>query len=125
MDTNNVSTSPFTLQLLREAQDEVARLERAFDNYSGGNPKKHQSEIKSARSRAESIENYLKEIGTIPRTEDENLKIELDNLFPNADNKEVVEHNGKRYQRRFFPKYFSRSGKKVKEWAKKWQLLEV
>jgi hypothetical protein len=67
------------------------------------------------------IERYLKDLGVLELTDKEKLEKELDRAFPDAQSKEVVEYNGKKYMRRFFPIEKSRSRKTVKEWGKSWE----
>jgi len=111
----------YTLEGLENARAELKRLEDAWDNYSGNNPDKYQSQIKSARTMVRVIESTLKANGTLPLTEQEQFEGELDAAFPNAQSKEIVEHNGKRYQRWFLPAEKSNSGKTVKAWDRGWR----
>jgi hypothetical protein len=55
-----------------------------------------------------------------PLTEKELLDKELDEAFPNAQSKQIVEHKGRKYRRRFWPLDKSRSGKTVHEWGCDW-----
>ena len=57
--------------------------------------------------------------GAIPLTGNEIIEKELDRLFPDAESKEIVEHQGVRYQRRFSPAERSRRGN-VTRWDKSW-----
>ena len=66
------------------------------------------------------IEDALKADGAISLTEKEQLEKELDAACPNAKSKQVVEHGGRRFQRRFWPVEKSRSGKSVTEWGRGW-----
>jgi hypothetical protein len=70
------------------------------------------------------IEQYLKDGGIFELTEMERLEKELDRAFPNAQSKEVIEYNGKKYRRRFWPLEKSRSRKTVTEWGKSWEPVE-
>jgi len=74
--------------------------------------------------RVREIESPLKESGALPKTEHEKLESELDRLFPNARSKEIVEHEGRRYQRRFTPLERSRSRKSVTAWGKSWDKVQ-
>ena len=49
------------------------------------------------------------------------LWAELDRRFPKVRSREVVEHDGKRYIRRFTPLRVSNSGKTVMEWGRYWE----
>jgi len=110
----------YTLEDLEKAQSELKEWNEKWSNYSGNNPDKYQSDIKSARSLVRNITDYLKSNGTIELTPEEQLEKELDVAFPNAQSKEVVEHNGSKYQRKFSPIVMTRSRKNVKEWRKEW-----
>jgi hypothetical protein len=63
-------------------------------------------------------------VGLLERSYKEKLERELNRIFPNAQSKEIVEHNGKKYRRRYWPLEKSRSGKTVKEWDKSWVMVE-
>jgi hypothetical protein len=110
----------YTLKDLDDANAELARLEQAFDNYSGNNPDKFQSDIRSARRQVNIIALSLKVSGVIPRTEQELLWARLDKAFPKAQHKDVVELDGKRFKRRVYPGEMSRSGR-VKRWGVSWE----
>ncbi|WP_286232452.1 hypothetical protein [Thalassotalea sediminis] len=64
----------------------------------------------------------LKAAGVLPYSEVEITTQKLTALFNKAKNKEVVEHNGNHYERRFSPLKLSKSGKVVRKWAKYWLL---
>ena len=101
-----------------------ARLERLTDqmaSYSGNNPNKHRADVAAARATLHQIETDLKARGVLPRTSDEERDALLDSAFPNAQSKEVVEWQGRRYVRRFSPVSKSLSGKTVNEWHKFWE----
>lgn len=112
----------YTLEDYEEAKAEHRRWVERWDNYTGNNPEKYQTDIRNAATRMREIEQHLKDAGLLEWTEKEKLERELDRLFPNAQSKEVVEHNGKKYQRRYWPEK-SRSGKTVKGWSKSWVLI--
>ena len=114
----------YTLEDYENAKAELARWNERGNNYTGNNPDKYQADIKAAARKVREIEQFLKDAGVLELTEKEHLEKELDRAFPNAQSKEVVEYNGKRYRRRFFPLEKSRSGKTVKEWAKSWEPVE-
>lgn len=94
-----MADDPYTLEGLEKARAELKRLEAAWENYSGNNPNKYQSQIKSARTMVGVIESTLKANGTLPLTEHEQLERELDKVHPDAASKLIVEHKGKKYQR--------------------------
>lgn len=110
-----------TLEDLEAARQELAIWSDRFDNYSGNNPDKFQSDIKAARRKVRDLEDALKATGAIRLTEHEILEAELDRLFPGAKSKAIVSHEGRKYQRRFWPLEKSNSRKTVKEWGKGWQ----
>lgn len=110
----------YTLDDFEKAKAEVRRWTDAFDRYSGNNPDKYQSEIKHARAKLREIEEDLKSSGLLVMNEKEKLEAELDDQFPKATSKQIVEYKGKSYQRKFFPLEKSRSRKTVTEWGKTW-----
>ena len=113
----------YTQNDLNEAQAQLDLLEEKWERYDGNNPNKYQSQLRSARSKIGVITEYLKLAGEIPLTEKEVLHKRLDNAFPNARSKQVVELGGVKYQRRFYPLQKSRSGKTVTEWDRDWVLV--
>lgn len=108
---------------LENARAELAVLRQRWENYSGNNPDKYQSDIKAASRKVNEIELHLKSAGILEFTEKEKLNKTLDQEFPNAGSKEVVIFNAKKYQRIFRPLEKSRSGKTVTAWLKDWVLL--
>lgn len=114
----------YTLADLEQAEAELAAWNRRFDDYSGNNPDKYQADIKSARARVREIEFALKADGAIPKSEHETLETMLDRIFPNARSKEIVEYEGRKYQRRFTPLERSRSRKSVTSWDKSWVKIQ-
>ena len=101
----------YTLDDLARAKATLSDWQARFDNYTGNNPDKYQADIRSAREKVRLIEDTLKADGTIARTPHEELELRLDRLHPQARSKDVVEHEGQRYQRRFTPLERSRSRK--------------
>lgn len=115
-DQNNYSIAD-----LDAARADLAKLQAAWENYDGGNPDKYQSRLKSAQSLVVIIESSLKSQGVIPYTPQELLERELDKMFPDAKSKDIVEYEGKRYQRWYRPLHRSNSGKTVKVWDRGWE----
>ena len=113
----------YTLEGLQQAREDLERWQERWADSNSNNPNKYRGALNAARSRVRLIERVLKQNGTLPLTEQEELDKQLDAKFPKARSKEIVEHNGKRYQLRFSPAIRSRSGR-VKEWDKSWVLLE-
>ena len=109
-----------TLEDLDAARRDLAQLCERFDNYSGNNPNKYQSDIKAARRQVRDVESQLKASGILPLSAKERLDAELDRAFPSAKSKQVVEYQGRNYQRRFWPVEHSNSRKTVTEWGKGW-----
>jgi len=114
----------YSIEDLSKAQEELDYWNNRFANDSSNNPNKHRSQIKSARAEVRLITDYLKSNGTIALTEKEVLEKTLDNEFPNAKSNEIVEFNGVKYKRKFFPLEKSNSRKTVTEWGKKWEQLK-
>lgn len=113
----------YTLDDLARAKASLSDWQARFDNYTGNNPDKYQADIRSARENVRIIEDILKADGTIARTPHEELELRLDRLHPQARSKDVVEHEGQRYQRRFTPLERSRSRKTVTAWDRHWVKL--
>lgn len=111
----------YTQEDLTKAWEVLKSWQEKFDRYTGNNPDKYQSDIKSARRTVRLIENALKASGQIPLTEQEQLERDLDATFPNAKSKQIVEFQGRKYQRKFWPLEKSRSGKSVTEWGRGWE----
>lgn len=111
---------PFTPGDLEEATKSLRDWQDKFDRYSGNNPNKYQADIRAARRRVRLIENALKASGQLELSEDEVLEKVLDQMYPNAKSKEVVEYKGQKFQRKFWPLEKSRSGKNVVEWGRGW-----
>lgn len=108
----------YTAEDLEKAEKD---LERANEiGMSGNNPNAGRAIQKAARSRLRTVKEVLKQSGQVEKTPEEKLTEELDNLYPNAKSKTVVEHRGKKYQVRYFPLESSRTGKTVFEWGHSW-----
>jgi hypothetical protein len=56
--------------------------------------------------------------------ESERIQAQLDRLYPNAESKSVVEYQGAKWKRRYWPIDTSRSGKTVYEWHGYWEKLK-
>jgi hypothetical protein len=112
----------YTLDDLEKARDNLKIWSKRWEDYSGNNPNKFQADIKAARREVRSIESSLKTSGVIELSEHEKLEQKLDIVFPNAHSKDVVEFEGKKYIRRFFPLEHSRSRKTVTQWGKEWEI---
>jgi len=94
-----LSLTIYTDDDLDRAKAELARLERAWENHSGNNPDKYWASISLARSKVALIEAAL----ATALTAKEQIECKLDAAFPTASNKEVVEFEGRKYQRIFRP----------------------
>ena len=111
----------YTHKDLEAARDELRDWKKRWENYSGNNPNKYQSELRSAREKVRRIESYLKCIGEIPLTPQEELERILDREFPDASSNQVVSFEGKKYQRKFWPLEKNRPGKSVTSWGQGWR----
>lgn len=114
----------YTKEDLDAAKAELEQIEERWANDSSNNPDKYEAERKAVRRRVHEIEAALKATGEIASTEQEVLERELDDAFPDAVSKEVVEYKNKRYRRRFLPQERSRSRKTVTKWGKLWEEVE-
>jgi len=113
----------YTLADLEAAKAALERLTQADDNYSGNNPNKFRTRLNEARGLVRRIEAALKQAGEIALTPQEALERDLDRLFPDARSREIVTHEGVRYQRRFTPLAKSLSQRTVTEWDRRWDRL--
>nr|WP_315227491.1 hypothetical protein [uncultured Albidiferax sp.] len=111
----------YTLENYATAKAKLESANQLRENYNGNNPNKYQAETASARADLHAIEEYLKQTGFIPRTEIEERDFHIDKAFPNAQTKQIVEWQGKKYTRRFSPISTSLSGKTVNAWKKSWE----
>lgn len=112
----NPDRSKYTLEDLEK--------ERQWDSGFGpNNPGAERRKLLAHQARLREIEDYLKAEGMLEMTAKEKVSRKLDELHPNAKSKTVVEHNGNRYQMRYFPLDTSRSGKTVREWGHRWRLV--
>lgn len=116
-----MTPTTYTMADLEKARAVLEAVHQRFDNYSGNNPDRYQSQMNAARREVRHIESALKAAGVIPLSAQEQLEQELDRLHPDAPSKTIVEHNGKRYQRWYYPAEKSNSGKTVHEWDKGWR----
>ncbi|BEE04785.1 MULTISPECIES: hypothetical protein [Aeromonas] len=114
----------YTLEDLKKAESDLQDWQRRSDNYDGNNPNKYDSSLKQAKAMVRMIKDQLKADGLLSMSESEQLSARLDAAFPYASSKEIVEFEGKKYQRMFYPLQKSRSGKTVTEWGKSWSLVK-
>ena len=110
----------YSLEDLAKARGEARNWGDAYANDRSNNPNKYQAQRRDAGIKIRRIEEYLKDKGIIPKTPQEVLNEDLDKLYPDAKSKTVVNHNGTKYQIRYFPLVQSRSRKTVKEWGHNW-----
>jgi hypothetical protein len=115
---------PYTLDDLEEAKRNVTACQNRIDNHRANNPDYGRADLRNAQTKLNIILADLKARGILALTEQDELEAKLDEQFPNARSKEIVEYEGKRYQRRFLPAHKSRSGKTVMEWSRWWQRLD-
>ena len=100
-----------------------ANLKKALDRweaYDGYNPNKHRAAVADARVVVHELEAQLKAAGVLELSDHEKLCKALDERFPDAQSRQVVEHEGRKYQRKFTPVATSLSGKSVKAWNGTW-----
>ena len=117
-----------------------SKSDTAADDYYGNNIIRYEDyvykkNIKTIELRDESFvlakailslgsEEKLKLSGELPMTDLEKINFKLDELYPNAKSKTIVEYEGVKYQVRYFPAQTSRSGKTVQEWANQWSPIK-
>jgi hypothetical protein len=99
----NAYMAEYTLMDLEQAYETRKAVEAKWERYDGNNPNKYRSERRAAQDAVLRIEESLKAVGALERTPEERLDLALDTLHPDTRAKEVVEHDGVRYERRFQP----------------------
>lgn len=114
---------PETKVGLEEAKKHLDQLEERDGMDTSGNPDKYTTRIRQARDEVHRITESLKRQSVIPHTQQELLNQKLDAAFPKARSKDVVEFEGKRFQKRFSPATRSRSGNTVYRWNTWWEEL--
>ena len=116
----SIKKPAYTLADLAGAEQELKEWQERYGE-SGNNPNRFMAQIRQAASKVRTIENSLREAGLIELTTQEKLNQTLDLLYPNAQSKMIVAHEGQRYQIRYYPMSSSRSGKTVHTWGHDWQ----
>ncbi len=110
----------YSLDDLAAAKAELKRWNDAYSNDRSNNPNKYEAQRRDAGIKVRIVDEYLKRVGLIDKSESETMRDELDLLYPNAKSQTIVTHNGKQYQIRYSPLVKSRSRKTVKEWGHSW-----
>ena len=113
----------YTLDDLKKAIEQQELWDNRFANDRSNNPNKYHAQMRDAGILVRRITKSLKEQGLIEKNKNELINDELDKIYPNAKSKTIVNHNGKKYQIRYFPIVKSRSRKTVKEWDHWWEEL--
>ncbi|WP_137917189.1 hypothetical protein [Hydrogenophaga sp. 2FB] len=109
-----------TIEDLEVARTKLKEVLERWDNYDGNNPDKYKAAIADAKVLVHDLETKLKAAGVLELTEEEKLFKVLDRQFPNAGSRDVVEYDGRKFQRRFTPVATSVSGKTVRAWRPYW-----
>ena len=120
----DISKRMYSLEDLVNARRELKYWQDRFANDTSNNPNKYHSQIKNASSEVRIISDFLKNNGTIERSDKEKMELLLNTEFPTALSKEVVEYKGSRYMKRFYPLRKSNSGKTIHEWGSTWEKLD-
>lgn len=108
------------LEDLDAAKAELARWNARWENYSGNNPDKFQTDIRNARDEVERLTEALKAVGVLTYSEQELRDQQLDELAPGSRKDDIVTYEGVTYRRRFTPARKSRSGA-VMSWHGFWE----
>ncbi|MFN7111345.1 MAG: hypothetical protein ACK4M2_06880 [Brevundimonas sp.] len=116
-------TQAYTLKDLDDARSAFEQAVAKRNNHDRANPKKFDSLVNEATLEVRKITRALKRDGVLALTDQEQLERDLDQGFPKARNRDVVDHEGRRYVRRIIPAVTSLSGKTVYDWDRHW--LEV
>jgi hypothetical protein len=102
--------------LPQDYYDACKALETALDSFERGGT---YGEVDMAEAKLVDVVAYLRANGNMPKTYHEILEESLDLLYPEAASRQIVEYEGKRYQRRFKPLKRGKGGGVVK-WEKSW-----
>lgn len=92
--------------------------------HSENKSNKYDAEARQSSEHLREVEEYLKSNGLLAYTDDELAQETLNYKYPLAKSRDVVSLNGIRYQKRFYPKKRSKTGKTVKEWRTEWVNLD-
>jgi hypothetical protein len=113
----------YNIEGLEAVRAKLAALEAKRDRDAMGNHNKYRPVIHAALLDVERIELKLKERGELPWTAEEILAHHLDRAYPDAMNKQVIEHQGKRYERCWIPVEHDIAGG-VSRWKGLWMKLD-
>lgn len=102
------------------AREELRRKTEQFHNDDGTTSG---LDIRLASKKVKMLEDDLKKRVIVLGVDKETLHAELDRLFPEAKSKEIVEHEGRRYQRRFYPLTRSIPAVRYSKWVGTWEDL--
>lgn len=94
----------YTLADMEAAQTAVEAAESRTESTRHNNPNSGRAALRHARLELSLIVSDLRQRGIIPTPEPtakQQLDQALNKAFPNAQSREEVEHEGKRYRRRF------------------------
>lgn len=112
-----------TLEDLDQAQADVTLWDERWVNDGSNNSNKYWAQRQAARRQVRELTAMLTLQGDLEMSDHERLCAALDAIAPNARSGQVVDHNGQRYRRRFFPEEKSRTGKTVTAWGRTWEKL--
>jgi len=116
----------YTCADLDAARAEYALFCKAcFDNDSS-NPDPRAGTRKKMLLKINEIEDALKELMQIPRTEEEIISMRLDATFPEAKSNDIVYLDGTAYKRRFSPvlKKRRRGNTVITSWDRWWEPVD-
>ncbi|CAM0998106.1 hypothetical protein EJMOOK_05490 [Rhodanobacter sp. Root179] len=109
----------YTLEDLQAAEVVNAREIARWENYTGNNPNKWQSQRNAAARKVLEIREELLRNGTIePVNFREGVQLALDKAYPNSQPRRIVELNGQRWRKR----YEMRSD--WTQYGQSWELLQ-
>lgn len=102
------------------AREELRRKTEQFHNDDGTTSA---LDIRLAWKQVKMMEDDLKRRAIVLGIDKMTLHAELDRLFPDAKSKEIVKHEGRRYQRRFYPQTESIPAVRYSKWEGTWEDL--
>jgi len=112
------------LEQLRVAVADRDAVRARYDAYDGGNPDKHRASLQRAQESVDRIERSCRRLGLLPGSEHDVLEASLDAAYPAAENGQIVQANGRWYQRRFSVGSVSRIGNPT-SWVPRWDELSA
>ena len=114
----------YSLKDLENARAALNCCVEAFDKALPTCQDQLSAKVRAASRKVQEIESFLKMHGMIEPNPQQKLQDALENRFPNAEHRDIVEYQGKLYKLRYYPEEKCRSGWGVKKWGKRWEEIK-